>query len=159
MKDLKTLLEVSLLDIDGTFEEGDKYENLTLTELYNSKTQLEFETKFNIFKSMVKDKNTEVSEIKPRKTYIIFQELFTKKYDPDLCNLSIFIGTDKYLYQIVWVNDSISRKHKVRIERKELIDLEYVFKRRNFGNVKRNVYVCPKKIKDEANKLIIYNLE
>jgi hypothetical protein len=160
MKDLKNiLLEASLLDIDGTMEEGDKFENVNLTSLYNSKSKGEFEAKFKVFRSMIEDKNTEVTDIKPRKTYIAFQEVFPKKYDPDLCYVSIFIGTNKDLYHIVWVHDSINRNHKVRIERKELVNLEYVFDRRDFGNAKRTFYVCPKKIKDEANKLIIYNLK
>ena len=169
MKDLKTLLEASLLDnaiseaslldIDGTMEEGDKFENVNLTSLYNSKSKGEFEAKLKVFRSMVEDKNIEVTSIKPRTTYIVFQEIFPKKYDPDLCYLSIFIGTIKDLYQIVWVHDSIKGKHKVRIERKGLISLEYLFDRSIFGNVKRNAYICPKKIKDEANKLIIYNLK
>ena len=159
MKDLKTLLEASLLDIDGTMEEGDKFENVNLTSLYNSKSKGEFEAKFKVFKSMVEDKNTEVTSIKPRTTYIVFQEFFPKKHDPDLCNLSVFIGTDKDLYQIVWVHDSIKGKHKVRIERKGLVSLKYLFDCSIFGNAKRNAYICPKKIKDEANKLIIYNLK
>ena len=169
MKNLKTLLEASildnaiseasLLDIDGTMEEGDQFENVDLTSLCNSKSKGEFEAKLKVFKSMIEDKNTEVKSIEPKKTYIVFQEYFPKKYDPDLCNLSIFIGTYKDLYQIVWVHNSINKKHKVRIERKEVIDLEYVFNRRNFGNAKRNVYICPKKIADEANKLIIHNLK
>lgn len=159
MKDLKTLLEASILDMDGTFEEGDKLENVDLTSLYNSKYKGEFEAKFKVFKSMIEDKNTEVTSIKPKKTYIVFQEIFPKKYDPTLCNLSIFIGTNKDLYQIMFLRDSILGKSGPRIERKELVDLEYIFDRRNFGNAKRNVYICPKKIKDEANKLIIHNLE
>ena len=111
MKNLKTLLEASildnaiseasLLDIDGTFEEGDKYENLTLTELYNSKTQLEFETKFNVFRSSFEAdrKGTEIHVIKPRNAYIAFVENTSmKSNDPDLCRDSIYIGTDKDLY-------------------------------------------------------------
>lgn len=159
MKDLKTLLEASILDIDGTFETGDKLENVDLTSLYNSKSKGEFEAKFKVFKSMIEDKSTEVTSIKPKKTYIVFQEFFPKKYDPKLCYLSMFIGTDKNLYQIAWVHETIFGKARTRIERKELVDLEYVFNRRNFGNAKRNVYVCPKKIADEANKLIEHNLE
>ena len=151
--------EASLLDIDGTMEEGDKFENVNLTSLYNSKSKGEFEAKFKVFKSMVEDKNTEVTDIKPRKTYIAFQEIFPKKYDPDLCYLSIFIGTTKDLYQIMWIHKPAVGNSGVFIERKELVNLEYVFDRRNFRNAKRIFYVCPKKIKDEANKLIIYNLK
>lgn len=153
---LHSLLEASLLDIDGTMEEGDQFENIDLTSLYNSKSKGEFEAKFKVFKSMFEDKNTEVTDIKPRKTYIVFQEIFPKKYDPNLCYLSILIGTTKDLYQLVWVHDTVFGKPGMCIERKELINLEYVFDRRNFRNAKRTVYICPKKIKDEANKLIIY---
>lgn len=159
MKTLKDILEASLLDIDGTFEEGDKLENIDLTSLYNSKSKVEFETKFKVFKSIIEDENIEVTSIKPGKTYIVFQEYFPKKYDPEICNLAIFIGTDKDLYQIMWVHNSINKNHRVKIERKELVNLEYIFKRKNFGNAKRNIYVCSKKIADEANKLIIHNLE
>ena len=59
----------------------------------------------------------------------------------------------------MWIHKPAVGNSKVFIERKELVNLEYVFDRRNFENAKRNVYICPKKIKDEANKLIIYNLD
>ena len=88
MKDLKTLIEesildnaiseASLLDIDGTMEEGDQFENVDLTSIYNSKSKGEFEAKLKVFRSMIEDKNTQVIDIKPRKTYIVFQEIFPK---------------------------------------------------------------------------------
>ena len=95
MKDLKTLLEASildnaiseasLLDIDGTMEEGDQFENVDLTSLCNSKSKGEFEVKLKVFKSMIEDKNTEVKSIEPKKTYIVFQEFFPKKNVYMLC--------------------------------------------------------------------------
>ena len=73
MKNLQEILEGSLLaDIEDTIETGNKYENVNLTSLFNSKSKEEFETKFNIFRSMVGEKNIEVNEIKPRKCYIVF---------------------------------------------------------------------------------------
>lgn len=167
MKDLKDIIEASildnaiseasLLDIDGTFEEGDKYENLTLTELYNSKTQLEFETKFNVFRSSFESdhKGTEIYDIKPRKTYIAFVEnISMKNNDPDLCRVSIYIGTDKDLYRLTWVKGSPS---KMQIKEMTTLTLDHFTERQRHLNT--SIYICPKKIKDEANKLIIYNLE
>ena len=167
MKNLKTLLEAyildnaiseaSLLDINGTFEEGDKYENLTLTELYNSKTQLEFETKFNIFRSSFESnrKGTEIHVIKPRNCYIAFVENTSmKSNDPDLCRDSIYIGTNKDLYRLTWVKGSPS---KMQIKEMTILTLDHFTERQRHLNT--SIYICPKKIKDEANKLIIYNLE
>lgn len=157
MKDLKNILEASLLDIDGTFEEGDKYENLTLTELYNSKTQLEFETKFNVFRSSFESdhKGTEIYDIKPRKTYIAFVEnISMKNNDPDLCRDSIYIGTDKDLYRLTWVKGSPS---KMKIKELYSLTLDDFTERQRYLNT--SIYICPKKIKDEANKLIIHNLD
>jgi hypothetical protein len=157
MKNLKTLLEASLLDIDGTFEEGDKYENLTLTDLYNSKTQSEFETKFNVFRSIFESdrKGTEIHVIKLRNTYIAFVENTSmKNNDPNLCRDSIYIGTDKDLYRLTWVKGSPS---KMQIKEMTTLTLDHFTERQRHLNT--SIYVCPKKIKEEANKLIIYNLE
>lgn len=167
MKNLKTLLEASILDnaiseasildIDGTIEEGDKYEKVDLTSIYNSKTQLEFETKFNIFRSLFESdrKGTEIRIIKPRNTYIAFVENTSmKSNDPDLCRDSIYIGTDKDLYRLTWVKGSPS---KMQIKELTTLSLDYFTERQRYLNT--SIYICPKKIKDEANKLIIYNLE
>lgn len=157
MKDLKYILEASLLDIDGTIEDGDKYENLTLTELYNSKTQLEFETKFNVFRSSFESdhKGTEIYDIKPRKTYIAFIENTSmKSNDTDLCRDSIYIGTDKDLYRLTWVKGSPSKMQIIKVQ---TLTLDYFTERQRHLNT--SIYICPKKIKDEANKLIIYNLD
>jgi hypothetical protein len=158
MKNLKTLLEASLLaDIEDTIETGNKYENLTLTELYNSKTQLEFETKFNVFRSLFESnrKGTEIRVIKPRNCYIAFVEnISMKSNDPDLCRDSIYIGTDKDLYRLTWINGPQS---KTIISKTATLTLDYFTERQRHLNT--SIYVCPKKIKDESNKLIIYNLE
>jgi hypothetical protein len=157
MKNLKTLLEASLLDIDGTFEEGDKYENLTLTELYNSKTQLEFETKFNVFRSSFESdhKGKEVYDVKPRKTYIVFvRNTSMQNIDTYLCRDSIYIGTNNDLYRLTWVKGSPS---KMQIKEMQTLTLDHFTERQRHLNT--SIYVCPKKIKEEANKLIIYNLE
>ena len=54
MKNLKTLLEGSLLaDIEDTIKSGDKYKDVNLTSIFNSKSKEEFETKYNIFRSMI----------------------------------------------------------------------------------------------------------
>ena len=149
MKDLKTLLEASLLDnaiseaslldIDGTFEEGDKYENLTLTELYNSKTQLEFESKFKVFRSSFESdyKVTEIYDIKPRKAYIVFVENTSmKSNDPDLCRDSIYIGTDKNLYRLTWVKGSPS---KMQIKEMTTLSLDYFTERQR--NLNKSIYI------------------
>ena len=158
MKTLKTLLEASILaDIEDTIETGNKYENLTLTELYNSKTQLEFETKFNVFRSSFESdhKGDEIYDIKPRKVYIIFVENTSmKNNDPDLCRDSIYIGINKDLYRLTWVKGSPS---KMQIKEMQSLSVDTFIKRQSHLN--KSMYVCPKKIKDEANKLIIYNLE
>lgn len=158
MKDLKTLLEASILDIDGTMEEGDKYEKVDLTSIFNSKSKDEFETKFNIFRSMVGEKNIEVNEIKPRKGYIVFvKNISMKSNDPRLCRVSIFIGTTNDLYRITWMVDDITGKDRMMIKKMESIDLDHFT--RKYRYLESAIYICPKKIKDEANKLIIYNLE
>ena len=158
MKDLKTLLEGSLLaDIEDTIETGNKYENLDLTSLYNSKTQLEFETKFNIFRSSfeLNRKGTEIHVIKPRNAYIAFVENTSmKSNDPDLCRDSIYIGTNKDLYRLTWVKGSPS---KMQIKEMQTLTLDHFTERQRYLNT--SIYICPKKIKEEANKLIIYNLE
>ena len=170
MKDLKTLcnvnipnslhslLEGSLLaDIEDTIETGNKYENIDLTSLYNSKTQLEFETKFNIFRSSFESnrKGTEIHVIKPRNCYIAFVENTSmKSNDPDLCRDSIYIGTNKDLYRLTWVKGSPS---KMQIKEMTVLTLDHFTERQRHLNT--SIYICPKKIKEEANKLIIYNLE
>ena len=51
MKDLKTLLESSLLaDVEDTIETGNKYENVDLEMLMNAKSESEFNTLYNILK-------------------------------------------------------------------------------------------------------------
>lgn len=158
MKDLKTLLEASLLDIDGTFEEGDKYEKVDLTSIFNSKSKDEFEIKFNIFRSMVEEKNTEVHDVKPRKCYIVFvKNISMKSNDPRLCRVSIFIGTASDLYRITWMVDDITGKDRMTINKMESVTLDHFI--RKYKYLESAIYICPKKIKDEANKLIIYNLE
>lgn len=155
MKSLKCILEASLLDIDGTLEEGDKYENLTLTELYDSKTQLEFETKFNVFRSSFESdhKGTEIYDIKPRKTYIVFVENTSmKSNDPKCCRDSIYIGTTKDLYRLTWMNGPLG---KMKIKELYSLTLEDFTERQRYLNT--SIYICPKNIKDEANKLYIYN--
>ena len=123
MKDLKTLLEGSLLaDIEDTIETGNKYEKVDLTSIFNSKSKDEFETKFNIFRSMVEEKNTEVLDVKPRKGYIVFVKNISMKkddsgLDPRLCRVSIFIGTTNDLYRITWMVDDITGKDRMMINK------------------------------------------
>lgn len=159
MKNLKTLLEGSLLaDIEDTIETGNKYEKVDLTSIFNSKSKDEFETKFNIFRSMVEDKNTKVLDVKPRKTYIVFvKNISMKSNDPRLCRVSIFIGTTNDLYRISWIKDDITGKDRMQINKMESVTLDHFI--RKYRYLESAIYVCPKKIKDEANKLIIYNLE
>lgn len=163
MKNLKTLLEASILaDIEDTIETGNKYEKVDLTSIFNSKSKDEFETKFNIFRSMVEEKNTEVSDVKPRKTYIVFVKNISMKKDDSgldqrLCRISIFIGTMSDLYRITWTKDDITGKDRMTINKMESVSLDHFT--RKYRYLESAIYVCPKKIKDEANKLIIHNLE
>ena len=159
MKNLKTLLEGSLLaDVEDTIETGNKYEKVDLTSIFNSKSKDEFETKFNIFRSMVEEKNTEVNEVKPRKCYIVFvKNISMKSNDPRLCRVSIFIGTTNDLYRMTWIKDDITGKDRMQINKMESVSLDHFT--RKYRYLESAIYVCPKKIKDEANKLIIYNLE
>ena len=168
MKDLKDILEASILDnaiseasildIDGTMEEGDEYEKVDLTSIFNSKYKNEFEIKFNIFRSMVEEKNTEVHDVKPRKCYIVFvKNISMKSNDPRLCRVSIFIGTTNDLYRITWTKDDITGKDRMTINKMESVTLDHFI--RKYKYLESAIYICPKKIKDEANKLIIYNLE
>lgn len=159
MKNLKTLLEASLLaDIEDTIEIGNKYENVDLTSIFNSKSKEEFEIKFNIFRSMVEEKNTEVLDVKPRKTYIVFvKNISMKNNDTRLCRISIFIGTTDDLYRITWTVDDITGKDRMMIKKMESVGLNHFI--RKYRYLESAIYICPKKIKDEANKLIIYNLE
>ena len=158
MKDLKTLIEASILDIEGTFKEGDQFENVDLTSLYNSKSKREFESKFKVFKSIFEDESTEVFDVKPRKTYIVFvKNISMKSNDPTLCRVSIFIGTTNDIYRLTWVVDGITGKNRMMINKMETLDLDHFTKKYKY--LESAIYVCPKKIADEANKLIIYNLE
>lgn len=159
MKNLKTLLEASILaDIEDTIETGNKYEKVDLTSIFNSKSKEEFEIKYNIFRSTVKEKNTEVSDIKPRKTYIAFVKYIPmRKEDQILCYVSIYIGTTNDLYRITWMADDITGKDRMTIIKMESVGLDHFT--RKYKNFEIAMYVCPKKIKDEANKLIIHNLE
>ena len=158
MQDLKDILESSILDIDGTMEEGDQFENVDLTSIYNSKSKGEFEAKFNIFRSMVEEKNTEVHDVKPRKCYIVFvKNISMKSNDPRLCRVSIFIGTTNDLYRITWIKDDITGKDRMQINKMESVTLDHFI--RKYKYLESAIYICPKKIKDEANKLIIRNLK
>lgn len=54
MKDLKTLLEGSLLaDIEDTIKIGDKYNNVDLEMLMNAKSESEFNMLYNILKEQI----------------------------------------------------------------------------------------------------------
>ena len=107
---------------------------------------------------MVEEKNTEVLDVKPRKGYIVFvKNISMKSNDPRLCRVSIFIGTTNDLYRITWVKDDITGKDRMQINKMESVSLDHFT--RKYRYLESAIYVCPKKIKDEANKLIIYNLE
>ena len=152
---LHSLLEASILaDIEDTIETGNKYENIDLNSLFNSKSKDEFETKYNIFRSMIEEKNTEVSDIKPRKTYIAFVKYIPMtKEDQMLCYVSVYIGTTNDLYRITWMGDDITGKDRMTIRKEKSVGLDRFT--RKYKNFEIAIYVCPKKIKDEANKLII----
>lgn len=53
MKNLKTLLEVSLMDIEGTIEDGNKYNNVDLEMLMNAKSESEFNMLYNLLKEQI----------------------------------------------------------------------------------------------------------
>ena len=54
MKDLKTLLEGSLLgDIEDTIKSGDKYKDVDLEMLMNAKSESEFSMLYNILKEQI----------------------------------------------------------------------------------------------------------
>lgn len=54
MKDLKTLLEGSLLaDVEDTIKSGDKYKNVDLEMLMNAKSESEFNMLYNILKEQI----------------------------------------------------------------------------------------------------------
>lgn len=149
MKNLKTLLEASILDIDGTFEEGDKFENIGLISILESKTRSEFETKFDVFRSMLK-KSSEVHNIKPRWKYIVFVENKSMTRKNDMCNLSIYIGTSADNYRLTWTN--FSTRGQMELKRMETFDLDYFTEKSVYLDTR--IYVCPKQFENEFNKLI-----
>lgn len=53
MKDLKTLLESSILDIEGTIEDGNKYNNVDLEMLMNAKSESEFNLLYDLLKEQI----------------------------------------------------------------------------------------------------------
>lgn len=88
MKDLKTLIEASLLDVEGTIRSGNKYENVDLEMLMNSKSEEEFNLLYDILKSnlastekrpiiITRNGGHKYIETKPGEFYIVF---YTYKY-------------------------------------------------------------------------------
>ena len=159
MKDLKTLLEASLLDntiseaslldINGTLKDGDNFENLGLISILESKTRSEFETKFDILRSMFENLS-EVHDIKPRRKYIVFVEnkLMTRKND--MCNLSIYFGTNTDNYILSWFD--FSNRSQMAVRRVETYDLDYFVEKSVYLDAR--IYVCPRQFEKELDKLI-----
>ena len=83
MKDLKTLLEASLMDIDGTIEDGNKYNDVDLEMLLNTTSESEFNIIYDILKDkiesnqkkpkiLISDSGYKYPETKPGEYYIVF---------------------------------------------------------------------------------------
>lgn len=53
MKDLRIFLEYSILDIEGTIEDGNKYKNVDLEMLMNAKSESEFNLLYNLLKEQI----------------------------------------------------------------------------------------------------------
>lgn len=95
MKDLKTLLEVSLMDINGTIEDGNKYNDVDLEMLMNAKSESEFNLLYNLLKDKIvsNEKRPEIGtnpsghkfiKTNPGKFYIVFYNYkdYNKKESP-----------------------------------------------------------------------------
>lgn len=95
MKNLKTLLEVSLMDIEGTIEYGNKYNNVDLEMLMNAKSESEFNMLYNLLKEQIisTQKTPEIVtnpfgnksiKTKPGEFYIVFYNYkdYNKKESP-----------------------------------------------------------------------------
>ena len=149
MEDLRTLLEASLLDIDGTFEEGNKLENVNLTSIFESKTRSEFEMKFDVFRSMFEN-YSEVHDIKPRRKYIVFVENKSMTRKHDMCNLSIYFGTNTDNYLLSWID--FSTRSQMDIRRVETYGLDYFTEKSVYLDTR--IYVCPRQFEKEFDKLI-----
>lgn len=86
MKDLRIFLESSILDIEGTIEDGNKYNNVDLEMLMNAKSESEFNLLYNLLKEQLTStqKRPETIEIttgkfshkliktKPGEFYLVF---------------------------------------------------------------------------------------
>ena len=149
MKDLKDVLEASILDIDGTFEEGNKLENVNLTSIFESKTRSEFEMKFDVFRSMFEN-YSEVHDIKPRRKYIVFVENKSMTRKHDMCNLYIYFGTNTDNYLLSWID--FSTRGQMDIRRVETYGLDYFTEKSVYLDTR--VYVCPRQFEKEFDKLI-----
>lgn len=112
MKDLRTLLEASILDIEGTLDK-----KIDFKTLVNSKTQREFLTTANILKNLIEEaspKTYKYNEIKKGKPYIFmynsvygeddFVIAFVDKW-PIKVNSSIPV--DDAYYEIFWEDNKV----------------------------------------------------
>lgn len=112
MKDLREILEASILDIEGTLDK-----KIDFKTLVNSKTQREFLTTANILKGLIEEaspKTYKYNEIKKGKPYIFmynsvygeddFVIAFVDKW-PIKVNLSIPV--DDAYYEIFWEDNKV----------------------------------------------------
>lgn len=113
MKDLRTLLEASILDIEGTLDK-----KIDFKTLVNSKTKREFLTTANILKGLIEEtspKTYKYNELKKGKPYIfmynsVFGEddfviTFVDKW-PINANSDYHAVDDAY-YEIFWENNKV----------------------------------------------------
>ena len=104
MKTLKEILEVSILDIEGTIEDGNKYENVDLEMVMKAKSKEEFNMLYDILKDTIEAEEKE-PPIKKRykKTHITSGDdnLYIKfeKYNSNYGeNRSVAIGGEKVVF-------------------------------------------------------------
>ena len=115
MKDLKTLLEGSLLaDVEDTIKSGDKYSNFNLNTLMNAKSYKEFVNDVKLFKSMAesdfKGPFTD-KQLKKGKSYIYIWQDSWSENDYIVCFVDKYPIQDPYdnlidnaYYDIHWSN-------------------------------------------------------
>ena len=104
MKTLREILEASILDIEGSIEDGNKYENVDLEMIMKAKSKEEFNMLYDILKDTIaaeeKEPPTKTRYKKKRitsgddKLYIKFE-----KYDSNYGeNRGIVIGGEKSIF-------------------------------------------------------------
>ena len=127
MKDLKTLLETSLMDnaiseaslmdIDGTIEDGNKYNDVDLEMLMNTTSESEFNIIYDILKDkivstqkkpkiLISDSGYKHPETKPGEYYIVFYTY--KKHGKEI--KTVLFGNEETA-SLSW-SDISERRHK-----------------------------------------------